>query len=255
MRSKLVIGNWKMNGSTAMANALVNAAGKHLPPTDRVEVAVLPPFPYLAKVRDLAAGSALNWGAQDVSAHDEGAHTGEVAAAMLAEFGCRFVLVGHSERRHECGEDDRLIAAKFAAARRAGLTPVLCVGETRDEREAGNTFAVVERQLETVADHNGIAAFAAAVVAYEPVWAIGTGLTATPEQAAEVHGRIRSFCAALDDTIAAGLRILYGGSVKPDNAVQLFAEPEIDGGLIGGASLNAEHFTAIVQAAASGPRR
>ncbi len=253
MRRKLVIGNWKMHGSVPKVNALVSVAGKHLTPADPVEVAVLPPFPYLAQVRDLAAGSALAWGAQDVSAHDEGAHTGEVAAVMLAEFGCRFVLVGHSERRHDLGEDDRLVAAKFAAARRAGLTPVLCVGETQDEREAGNTFAVVERQLEAVIDHNGIDAFAAAVVAYEPVWAIGSGLTATPAQAAEVHGRIRSFCAALDDTIAVGLRLLYGGSVKPDNAAQLFAESEIDGGLIGGASLNAEQFVAIVRAAGSGP--
>lgn len=249
MRKALVAGNWKLNGSRRMTRSLVDGVMRHLPQLEGVEVAVLPPFPYLGLAQQMAVDSALAWGAQDVSRADEGAYTGEVAAGMLAEFGCRYVLVGHSERRQYYAESDALVAEKFAAARRAGLRPILCVGETLEQREAGNTEAVVVRQLDVVLDHVGISAFAEAVVAYEPVWAIGTGETATPEMAQEVHDLIRRTCADLDDTIAGQLRILYGGSVKPDNAGQLFSQNDIDGGLIGGAALTVESFIGICQAA------
>lgn len=213
------------------------------------EVAVCPPYPYLGQAQSLLSGSSLVWGAQSVSEHPSGAFTGEVAASMLLEFGCRYVLVGHSERRAMYGETDAVVAAKFDAARTAGLVPVLCVGETLAEREAGLTGAVVARQLSAVLDCSGVAAMASAVVAYEPVWAIGTGVTASPAQAQEVHAAIRAQIAAQDRQVANGLRILYGGSVKPQNAVELFGQLDIDGGLIGGAALVADDFLAICLAA------
>lgn len=213
------------------------------------EIAVCPPFPYLAQVQSLLAGSPVAWGAQTLSERAQGAFTGEVSAAMLGDFGCRYVLVGHSERRSLYGESDAAVAAKFVAAQRGGLVPVLCVGETLAERQAGQTVEVVVRQLAAVVTASGIAALAAAVVAYEPVWAIGTGVTASPEQAQEVHAAIRAYLRGLDAAVADGLRILYGGSVKPQNAAELFAQPDIDGGLIGGAALVAEDFLAICQAA------
>ncbi len=213
------------------------------------EVAVCVPYPYLAQARAVLEGSAVAWGAQDVSEHAHGAFTGEVSGLMLADFGCRHVLVGHSERRSFYGDTDALVAAKFAAAQKAGLIPVLCVGESLAEREAGVTGDVVTRQIDAVLEQNGIEAFARAVVAYEPVWAIGTGRTASPEQAQEVHALIRARFARDNTEVSAGLRILYGGSVKANNATELFGQPDIDGGLIGGASLVAADFLAICAAA------
>lgn len=215
----------------------------------QVDFAVFPPFPFLAATATAAADSAVSWGGQTLSEHESGAYTGEVAGSMLAEMGCRYVLVGHSERRSIYGESDQDVAAKFAAAQQAGLTPVLCIGETLEERQAGDTEAVVARQIDAVLSVAGIAGFDNAIVAYEPVWAIGTGMTATPEQAESVHKYIRAKLAASDATIAGALRILYGGSVKGSNAAELFACENIDGGLIGGASLTVEAFMAIGHAA------
>ena len=214
------------------------------------EVAVCPPYPYLGQVQSILSGSSLAWGAQSVSEHPSGAFTGEVAASMLLEFGCRYVLVGHSERRALYGESDSVVAAKFSAAQECGLRPILCVGESLVERQSGLTAEVVARQVAAVLDLVGVAAFANAVVAYEPVWAIGTGMTASPTQAQEVHCAIRGQVAALDRSVSGGLRILYGGSVKPQNAKELFAQADIDGGLIGGAALVADDFLVICQAAA-----
>ncbi len=248
MRKKLVAGNWKMHGSL-QANAALLERLKSGMPGLQCEVAVCAPFPYLAQLQALLASTQVRWGAQSVSEHVSGAYTGEVSAAMLCEFGCRYVLVGHSERRSLFGESDAVVAAKFVAAREAGLVPILCLGETLVEREAGATAAVVSRQLDAVIDRAGVAALASAVVAYEPVWAIGTGVTASPAQAQEVHAAIRERVADLDAGLAEGLRILYGGSVKPQNAAELFAQDDIDGGLIGGAALVADDFLAICQAA------
>jgi len=248
-RRRLVAGNWKMNGAGADARTLVEGILGGLDGVDQAtEVAVFPPAPYLALVRELAAGSRLAWGGQTVSEHASGAFTGEVAAAMLADLDCRYVLVGHSERRQLFGESDAEVAAKFVAAQDAGLVPVLCVGETLEERESGTTDAVVRRQIDAVLDTRGIGAFREALVAYEPVWAIGTGKTATPDQAQAVHAMIRTHLASLDGTIADSLRILYGGSVKGGNAAELFAMDDIDGGLIGGASLAHEEFMTICRA-------
>lgn len=215
-----------------------------------VTTAVCVPFPYLAQAQAALTGSVVAWGAQNLSDKAQGAFTGEVSAAMLQDFGCAYVLVGHSERRSIYGESDALVAEKFAVALAAGLTPVLCVGETLEQREAGQTVAVVSAQIDAVLKRAGVAAFAKAVVAYEPVWAIGTGRTATSEQAQEVHAAIRAQIAAADAQVAAGLQILYGGSVKPSNAVELFGMPDIDGGLIGGAALVAADFLAICRAGA-----
>jgi triosephosphate isomerase (TIM) len=247
MRRPMVAGNWKMHGSRAMAGELVARVGAALPPA--VDVLVLPPFPYLAQLAERHQGSALAIGAQDLSQHAEGAHTGEVSAAMLKDIGCSHVLTGHSERRQHHAESSALVAAKFVAAQSASLIPILCVGETLDEREAGTTESVIAAQLDAVIEAAGIAAFARAVVAYEPVWAIGTGKTATPAQAQAVHAFIRDKFARLDATIADSLRLLYGGSVKPANAAELFGQADVDGGLIGGASLVAEDFLAICAAA------
>ena len=241
-RTPLVAGNWKMNGSRAANKALLEEILAGLTGLPAVECAVCVPYPYLGEVAGQLRGTTLAWGAQDVSEHARGAYTGEVSAAMLAEFGCRHVLVGHSERRQLHGESDAQVAAKFAAALDARLVPVLCVGETLEERDGGRTEKVVARQLDQVLTTTGIEAFAGAVVAYEPVWAIGTGRTATPEQAQAVHAFIRR-------RIFRETRILYGGSVKPDNAAAIFAMPDVDGGLIGGASLVGRDFLAIAQAA------
>jgi triosephosphate isomerase len=248
MRTKLVAGNWKMHGSRAMAAALVADIAAALP--HGVEVAVCPPFPYIAELAARHAGSGLGFGAQDVSRHPgQGAYTGEVASGMLADIGCSHVLVGHSERRQYHHEDDAEVAAKFGMVLAAGLVPVLCIGETDAEHAAGQTGSVVARQLGAVLAAHGIAAFAQAVIAYEPIWAIGTGKTATAAQAQTVHALIRSQLANEDAKIAGLTRILYGGSVKPSNAAELFAEADVDGGLIGGASLTASDFLAICDAA------
>jgi len=215
-----------------------------------VGVAVCVPFPYLAQAQSALTGTSVAWGAQNLSEQAQGAFTGEVSASMLQDFACRYVLVGHSERRSIYGESDSLVAEKFAAALAAGLVPVLCVGETLAQREGGQTVDVVSAQIDAVLKRVGVAVFANAVVAYEPVWAIGTGRTATSEQAQEVHAAIRAQIARADAGVAAGLQILYGGSVKPSNAVELFGMPDIDGGLIGGASLVAADFLAICSAAA-----
>ena len=248
MRRPLVAGNWKMNGSRAMAGELVRAVVAGAADVTGAEIAVCPPAVYLPLVGELVAGSPVALGAQDVSEHAPGAYTGEVAGAMLAELGCRYVIVGHSERRAYHGEDDAGVARKAEAARAAGLVPIVCVGEQLAERETGATEAVVGRQVDALLDGPGVALLAAAVIAYEPVWAIGTGLTATPDQAQAVHAFIRARVAARDAAVADGLRILYGGSVKPGNAAELFAMPDIDGGLIGGASLDADDFLAICRA-------
>lgn len=213
------------------------------------DVTVCVPFPYLAQAQSMLAGSVVSWGAQNVCEHPQGAYTGEVGVAMLQDFACRHVIVGHSERRAIFAETDAVVAEKFAAALTGGLMPILCVGETLAQREAGQTVAVVTAQLEAVLQRVGVAAFAGAVVAYEPVWAIGTGRTASPEQAQEVHAAIRARISCADAQVAQRVQILYGGSVKPQSAVELFAMPDIDGGLIGGASLVAEDFLAICHAA------
>lgn len=246
-RTPLIAGNWKMNGRLTMARELASAIAKGAPAG--VEVLVCPPFPYLAPVAVTLQGSAVHLGAQDLAASEDGAFTGEVSGEMLGDLQCGYVLVGHSERRTVYGESDDVIVAKFQRAQAAGLVPVLCVGETQAEREAGETEAVVGRQLDAVVKAAGIQALEQAVVAYEPVWAIGTGLTASPAQAQAVHHFIRARLAAIDAKIATGIRILYGGSVKADNAASLLAESDIDGALIGGASLDADSFLAICQAA------
>lgn len=245
-RRKLVVGNWKMHGSRAANAALLEGLLQARP--YGCDVAVCPPFPYLPDVASTLAASELRWGAQDCSAHEQGAYTGEVSAAMLAELGCRYAIVGHSERRTLHGETDEIVAGKAQAALARGVTPVVCVGETLAQREAGQTEAVVKRQLSAVI-HALAHCAGEMVVAYEPVWAIGTGLTATPEQAQAVHALLRQQLRAATPR-ADAMRILYGGSVKPDNAASLFARPDIDGGLIGGAALKAADFVAICRAAA-----
>ena len=248
MRRPMVAGNWKMHGSRAENATLVDAlveTGDGL----ACEIVVCAPFVYLWEVGRHLKDSPIALGAQDVCAEAQGAFTGEVSAAMLRDVGCTHVIVGHSERRALYREDDALVARKFVAAQGHGLTPILCVGETLEERERGVTREVVARQLDAVLAVAGVAALARCVVAYEPVWAIGTGKNATAQQAQEVHLFIRDRVAAGDATIAAGLRVLYGGSVKAANAAELFAEPDVDGGLVGGASLKADEFVRICAAA------
>lgn len=247
MRKKLVAGNWKMHGSLAENAALLSALK---PALAGIEAVVCVPFPYLAQVQAALSGSSIAWGAQNVSEQAKGAFTGEVSASMLLEFGCTYVIVGHSERRSLYGESDAQVAGKYVAAQAAGLTPILCVGESLAERESGVTEVVVSRQLDAVIDAAGVGSLAKAVIAYEPVWAIGTGKTASREQAQAVHAFIRSRIAALDAGVADQLVIQYGGSVKAANAAELMAQPDIDGGLIGGASLVADEFIAICRAAA-----
>jgi len=244
MRGKLVVGNWKMNGGLSANSALLVAllAGWRAPARRTIGLCI--PFPYLGQARDVLAGSAIAWGAQDVSAHAAGAYTGEVSAGMLAEFGCRYVLVGHSERRQLHGETDGMVAAKAAAGLNGGLTPIVCLGETLAERNAGQTQSVVGRQFAAVAEGLG-ARMALVAVAYEPVWAIGTGRTAAPAEAQAVHAFLRQRLAAAG---AQDVKVLYGGSVRAANAAELFAMPDIDGGLVGGASLDANEFLAIAAA-------
>jgi triosephosphate isomerase len=248
MRKKLVVGNWKMHGSLAENQKLLQGVLSSLGDAKSAACAVCVPFPYLAQAQSLLSGTTIAWGAQNVSQHAKGAFTGEVSAMMLKDFGCSYVIVGHSERRALFGDDDATVAAKFQAALAAGLTPILCVGETLNERHSGLTEQIVARQLDCVLDAAGVAAFARAVVAYEPVWAIGTGKTATPQEAQAVHQFIRQRISARDKAVADKLPILYGGSVKAANAAQLLSLPDIDGGLIGGASLIAEEFVAICRA-------
>lgn len=250
MRRPLVAGNWKMHGTQADNAALLVALRDGIAVAAGVEVMVAPPHVYLGQVVAALADSAIQVGAQDCHSQLSGAYTGEVSPAMLADVGVRYVILGHSERRQYQAESDALVAAKFAAAQQQGLVPVLCIGETLQQREQGETQAVVRRQLLAVVDSLGVTALRQAVVAYEPVWAIGTGRTATPEQAQDVHHALRRLVAERDAEVAVGLRILYGGSVKADNAVALFAMADIDGALVGGASLKATEFLAICQAAA-----
>jgi len=249
MRIKFVAGNWKMNGSLSANDALLQELVPALTLLTGMESAVCPPYPYLTQVQRALQGSRVALGAQDLCQHGDGAYTGAVSAAMLRDIGCSCVIVGHSERRTLFGEGDALVAEKFAAAQQAGLKPILCVGETLAERDSGATDRVVARQLNAVLQRCGAAALREAVIAYEPVWAIGTGKTATPEEAQAVHAGIRSLVAQSDPAVAAAVRILYGGSVKAANAAQLFDMPDIDGGLIGGAALVASDFVAICRAA------
>lgn len=254
MRERLVAGNWKMNGTLASVRTLIEGLRRELKPVNGVRVAVCPAFVHLrdvaALLADMPVTRPISLGAQNLSPHPPGAYTGEVEGGMLKELGCRYVIIGHSERRQHEGETDELIAAKFARARETGLTPILCVGETLAEREAGDTEGVVARQLDAVLNHSGAKAFADAVIAYEPLWAIGTGRVAAPAQAQAVHAYLRRRIASHDAGTAARVRILYGGSVKAANAAALFAEADIDGALVGGASLDAQEFAAICHAAA-----
>lgn len=249
MRRKIVAGNWKLHGSRDFASALVAELVAGLP-LEGVEMVVLPPLPYLGGLIEDFERFPIAFGAQDVSSNDKGAYTGEVSAAMLVDVGARYGLVGHSERRQYHAESSDLVAAKFQAAKRAGLIPILCVGETLEQREAGQTEAVIAAQLEPVLERAGVESFNGAVVAYEPVWAIGTGRTASPEQAQAVHAFIRGVVKGRDARIGDSLPLLYGGSVKPDNAAELFSQADVDGGLVGGASLVAGDFLAIARAAA-----
>ncbi len=247
MRSKLVVGNWKLNGSLDANQKLLSSLLREVS-GDGAGCAVCVPAPYLAQARELLSGSAIAWGSQDVSRHDRGAYTGEVSGAMVAEFGSRFAIVGHSERRTLFGDTDAIVVEKYAAARRARLTPIFCVGETLEERERGATEAVLARQLDALLAA-GVGELAHGVVAYEPVWAIGTGRTATSSQAQEAHAFLRERIARQDKVVAGAVPILYGGSVKAGNAAELFAMPDVDGGLVGGASLVADEFVAIWRAA------
>ncbi|HEX7116320.1 MAG TPA: triose-phosphate isomerase [Steroidobacter sp.] len=249
MRRPLIAGNWKMHGSRAENAELVEGLLLGLPGEPAADLVICPPFVYLWEIGRLIKSSSLALGAQSTCAEPVGAFTGEVSASMLKDVGCQYVIVGHSERRSLYKEDDALVARKFLAAQSQELIPILCVGETLEERERGLTKQVVSRQVAAVLDLAGVAAFARAVIAYEPVWAIGTGKNATPEQAQEVHAHIRAEIAARDANIAAGVRVLYGGSVKAANAREIFAMPDVDGGLIGGASLKAEEFLKICAAA------
>ena len=245
MRRSLVAGNWKMHGRSSGAARLAARVRDGLPPECGAEVVLCPPFVHLPIVADRLEGARVRLGAQDVCEREDGAHTGEVSAEMLVDAGCAFVIVGHSERRSLYGETDDVVARKYLRAGQAGLIPILCLGESLEEREAGSTRRVVERQLTALIEHCGEEAFRSGVVAYEPVWAIGSGRTATPEQAQEVHAFIRSLLASRWGELASGVRILYGGSVKAGNAEQLFSMPDVDGGLIGGASLDADEFIRI----------
>ncbi len=250
MRKFLIAGNWKMNGDTARNRELVAGIIDGSAPSEAVEVLVCPPFPYLGAVAEQANGSHVMVGSQNMSEYESGAYTGETSAAMLKDVGCQYAIVGHSERRTLYGETDDQVAAKFRAALDAGLTPILCIGETLEEREAMQTESVNSRQLAAVVAATGIEAFSRAVIAYEPVWAIGTGKVATPEQAQDVHMHIRGMLSAENAEVAAGVQILYGGSMKGENASGLLSMPDIDGGLIGGASLKSADFLAIIEAAA-----
>ena len=247
MRKRWVGGNWKMNGSLEDISSLVDGMITGLAGFEDAEVVVFPSFVYLPKVKGQLSGSKIFFGAQNVSQFDHGAYTGEVSASMLADIGCKFVLVGHSERRHVYGETSEVVAEKFSQALSHRLTPVLCIGETLEQREANQTEQVVLEQLNTVIGEVGVESLGRSVIAYEPVWAIGTGLTATPEQAQEVHSFIRKTIALQHEALADEIQIVYGGSVKAANAAEIFEMPDVDGGLIGGASLKANEFVKIVK--------
>ena len=247
MRKKIVAGNWKLNGSRAFGEALLNTLAPSLNPA--VEALIIPPLPILDHLIGRYAGTGYVFGAQDVGVHVQGAFTGDIAAEMLADIGCRYVLVGHSERRQYQQESNELVAEKFLAAKRAGLIPVLCVGESLHQREAGHTEWVIEKQLKPVFEQGGAQAFAGAVIAYEPVWAIGTGRNATPEDAAAAHAVLRARLREMVGEAAARMPILYGGSVKPSNAAELMAVEDVNGALVGGASLKAADFLGIIRAA------
>jgi len=249
MRRKLVAGNWKMHGSLAENQTRLTQLVSALKGNEATDVAVFATAPYLFQCKSLLASSAIKWGAQDVSQFASGAYTGEISTSMLVDFGCSLVLVGHSERREIFHETNAIVAQKFAAVLSANMTPVLCVGETLEQRESGQTLSIIVEQIKAVLEEVSIADFKQAVIAYEPVWAIGTGKTATPEQAQEVHAAIRDLLAQYDANVAQGIQILYGGSVKPDNADAIFAQPDVDGALVGGASLNSDDFVKICNAA------
>ena len=245
MRKGLIAANWKMHGQRESNIALINALNVGLTNQTDVDILVCPPSIYLEQIKALLAGSNILLGAQNIHSEETGAYTGEISAGMLKDMGCTHVILGHSERRELFQESDGFIAGKFTAAQTRGLTPILCVGETLAQREADETANIVLGQLEVVLQHAGVAAFDNAVIAYEPVWAIGTGLTASPEQAQEVHALIRKKIAEQDAELAGDIRVLYGGSVKAANAAELFAQQDIDGGLVGGASLIVEEFLGI----------
>ncbi len=249
MRQPLVAGNWKMNGSNDSVKALIEGIRAGIDSVTTAELAVCPPYVYIPQVAALIGSAPISLGAQDVSDQESGAYTGEIAPGMLTDVGCKYAIVGHSERRSIYGESDAFTASKFSAARKAGLVPILCVGELLEEREQGITEDVVARQLDAVIDADGVGALASAVIAYEPVWAIGTGKTASPDQAQEVHAFIRGKLAGLDSAVADKVQILYGGSMNAGNAADLLSMPDIDGGLIGGASLKPDDFLAIGKAA------
>lgn len=248
MRQPLVAGNWKMNGTRASARELIDGIKAGIGAVSGVEVAVCVPYVFLADLQPMLEGTGIKLGAEDCARETAGAYTGEIAAAMLPDFGCEYVIVGHSERRTLYGETDEVVATKFTRVQEAGLTPILCVGETLEERQQEVTEKVVARQLNAVIDACGLESLKKAVIAYEPVWAIGTGLTASPAQAQEVHAFIRKCVAEQDGGLADQLRILYGGSMKAANAGELIAQADVDGGLIGGASLKADDFLAICRA-------
>ena len=249
MRQPIIAGNWKMNGSRESIRELLEGIKAGMAEVNKAEVAVCAPAIYLADVEQQLSGTAVAWGGQNLSTEASGAFTGEISASMLLDFHCKYVIVGHSERRTYYGEDDALVAKKFAAAREAGLIPILCIGETLEEREKGITEEVVARQTKAVIDAVGVKALADGVIAYEPVWAIGTGKTATPQQAQDTHAYIRKMIAEHDADVAAKVQIQYGGSMNAGNAAELLAMEDIDGGLIGGASLKASDFLSICKAA------
>ena len=249
MRKPFVAGNWKMNGSRDSVKSLIDGLLSGIDKVSAAEVAVCPPFVYIPEVSEMLSGSTIAWGSQDIAKEESGAFTGEVSASMLNDYACRYAIVGHSERRALYGESDDDVAEKYMAAQKGGLIPILCIGETQQERESGVTEEVCGRQLQAVIDAAGIERLNEAVIAYEPVWAIGTGLTATPEQAQDVHAFIRQMLAKSNEAVAQKIQILYGGSVKADNAKELFSQADIDGGLIGGASLMAEDFLQICRSA------
>ncbi|MBD08417.1 MAG: triose-phosphate isomerase [Gammaproteobacteria bacterium] len=250
MRTPLIAGNWKMNGSTQRTQQLISSLCSGVADDDDRIMLLCPPYPYLHIAAEALKSKAIMLGAQNIAMEpDSGAYTGEVSGLMLKNFGCEYVIVGHSERRALYGETNEVVSNKFIIAQAQGLQPILCVGETLEERELGQTQAVVRRQIQKVIDSAGSAAFSSAVIAYEPVWAIGTGLTATPDQAQETHSFIRSLISEQDATIASLVQIIYGGSMKSENAKELLSMDDVDGGLVGGASLNAEEFLAIFQAA------
>lgn len=249
MRRVLIAGNWKMNGSRASIKELLDGIKAGIGAVNNADVAVCAPFIYLPDVAGQLAGTPIAWGAQNVSTESKGAFTGEVAASMIADFGCKYIIVGHSERRSYYGETDEIVAKKFGVVVEAGMTPIFCIGETLEEREKGITEEVVARQVQAVIDMYGAAMLGKGVIAYEPVWAIGTGKTATPEQAQDVHAFIRGMIARADAGVADKIIIQYGGSMNAANASELLAQPDIDGGLIGGASLKAEDFLTICTSA------